>query len=590
MRPREGSEFRVPGSGFMRLVFFGMLAVVGWQVVFGRGDAPLKPLAVESGEVWDVPGEIVVDLRDDATDGDISRLASRYGTAFIGEGREFNPGRILTVATTPALAPALLAKLRSDPMVEAAEPQRLFRLPPGELFTSPVTATGRERTTDESGWTPNDPRYREQWNFQRIKTEQAWKTTRGKGAVVAVIDTGVAFENRGDAKICRDFKNTQFVAPYDFVHRSKHPHDDNGHGTHVAGTIAESTNNDEGVAGIAFEAKIMPIKVLSGTGSGRLGDVAAGIRYAADHGANVINLSLGAPFPDLITRNAIKYARRKGVTIVCAAGNSAREGVGYPAAYPECIAVSALGPTGELAFYSSWGSQVAISAPGGDKKLGEDAGILQNTLLDGQDDYFGFQGTSMATPHVAAVAALVVSQGVKDPAEVKAVLQKSAQARGPKEKFGAGELDAAAAVHRAGAEAGEYYGRLWVLGGLWLAAIVLGGPRAARGRLTPFTRALALTIGLYFPDVIAAFAGWESQWNLLGHSVLLPAFLLLFEADNPTEGRFYGLFAAGLACHLGWDLWQGTAPLLGGLEWAALPWLWANVVMGMWAFLSGLKR
>src|SRR5262249_20209933 len=149
----------------------------------------------------------------------------------------------------------------------------------------------------------------------------------------------------------------------------------------VAGTIAESTNNNEGVAGIAFEATVMPLKVLTAQGSGRMSDIAAAIRYAADHGANIINMSLGAPWPDAITRNACKYAREKAVTIVCAAGNSGGEGVGYPAAYPDCIAVSALGPTGELAPYSSWGSQVAISAPGGDKSRGEDAGILQNTVL-----------------------------------------------------------------------------------------------------------------------------------------------------------------------------------------------------------------
>src|SRR5207248_11256645 len=143
-------------------------------------------------------------------------------------------------------------------------------------------------------------------------------------------------------------------------------------------------------------------KVLTASGSGRMSDVAAAIRYAADHGANVINMSLGAPFGDSITRNACKYAYQKGVTIVCAAGNSGQEGVGYPAAYPECIAVSALGPKGELSFYSSWGKQICIAGPGGDTSYGPQYGVLQNTVRP-EDDYYFFQGTSMASPHVAGV-------------------------------------------------------------------------------------------------------------------------------------------------------------------------------------------
>jgi serine protease len=321
-----------------------------------------------------------------------------------------------------------------------------------------------------------------------------------------------------------------------------------------------------------------------------MSDVAAGIRYAADNGANIINMSLGAPFADSITRNAVKYARNKGVTIICAAGNSGSEGVSYPAAYPECIAVSALGPTGELAPYSSWGPQVAVSAPGGDKTRGDSAGVLQNTILDGQDDYYAFQGTSMATPHVAAVAALVVSQGVKDPAEVRAVLEKSAQPRGPKAKYGAGELNAAEAAKRAGGESAGYYSRVWAIAALWGFCLLLSGRKRRAGSLRPLAGVLAVTLGVFFPDVIAAFAGYESVWNLLGHSILLPGFLMIFEAESAGERTFYGLFSAGVAWHLLGDLWQGTAPLLGGVSWAALPWLWTNVVAGIGTLLSGLRR
>ena len=251
-----------------------------------------------------------------------------------------------------------------------------------------------------------------------VKAEEAWEVTKGKGVVVAVIDTGVAYATSKKGTIARDFKETKFVKGLRFVNKDDNPYDDQGHGTHVAGTIAESTNNNEGVAGLAFEATIMPIKVLSARGGGTSADIGEGIRWAADHGAKIINMSLGGPYPDKIMGSACEYAYKKGVTIVCAAGNSGKEGVGYPGGFPECIAVSSVGPTGKLSFYSSWGKQVAIAAPGGDSEVGgpADGKILQNTVYQGKDDYYAFQGTSMASPHVAAVAALIEVTGGERPA------------------------------------------------------------------------------------------------------------------------------------------------------------------------------
>jgi serine protease len=575
---------------------------------------------LDAGQTWEVPGEIVVDVRDNATQADLTALATRHQFTFAQEDLSVNPGRILRLNCLPAAVPALLTALRADPMVEAAEPQRLYRLipdPAGLNYQMPPFAPRRQTPEpDRGGWKPDDPRYPEQWNFARIQVEKAWSLTRGKGAIVAVIDTGVAFQYTDRGYLCRDFKQTGFVQPYDFVNRDRNPMDDNGHGTHVAGTIAESTNNNEGVAGIAFEAKIMPLKVLTREGFGRMSDVAAAIRYAADKGAHIINMSLGSPFPDSITRSAIEYAHGKGVTIIAAAGNSGGQGVSYPAAYPECIAVSALGPTGELAPYSSWGSEVAISAPGGDKTRGEEAGILQNTYLrqmkssaEGDDptdpnapettrrpeetqldDYFAFQGTSMATPHVAGVAALVVSMGVKDPQEVRAVLLQSAQPRGPKEKYGAGELNAGKAVTTAAAFSRDYYARLWLIGALWLGCLVIGRIRKPHKTPAPYAAAFALTIGLLLPDTISAFASFGSFWNLIGHSILVPGFLLISEAESRAERRFYGMLALGLIAHLGWDILSGTAPFAGTLHWAALPWLWTNITVGLGVVLSSLRR
>jgi serine protease len=344
-----------------------------------------------------------------------------------------------------------------------------------------VVAPGQE---DNSGWKPNDPRYNEQWNFRMVNAETAWQTTRGKGAVVAVIDTGVAFMDTKKGKRARDFGDTQFVEGYDFVNHDAMPNDDQGHGTHVAGTIAESTDNGEGVAGLAIEAKIMPLKVLNSSGGGTSKDIAEAIRWAADHGANVINMSLGSAYPDQLMGSACEYARKKGVTIVCAAGNSGREGVGYPAAYKDCIAVSSVGPKGDLSFYSSWGKQVAIAAPGGDKQVGGDAGgILQNTIMPDDhgvpvDDYYTFQGTSMASPHVAAVAALIVSQGVKNPDDVRAVLLKSAHKKGPANKYGAGILDAGAAAKLAANTYGDGVSRFWIVVALFAGCMLIGKNRA----------------------------------------------------------------------------------------------------------------
>jgi serine protease len=149
---------------------------------------------------------------------------------------------------------------------------------------------------------------------------------------------------------------------YNFVAKNKIAADDQGHGTHVAGTIAQTTNNGIGVAGLAHCAKLMPVKVLSARGWGTMADVAEGIRWAADHGAQVINLSLGSPSKSAVVENAVKHSIKKGVIVVAAAGNSGRS-VGYPAAYPGVIAVSATDKNDAIAWFSSRGPEVTIGAP-----------------------------------------------------------------------------------------------------------------------------------------------------------------------------------------------------------------------------------
>ena len=286
---------------------------------------------------------------------------------------------------------------------------------------------------------PNDPDYIKQWNLRSINIESAWDETKGSGVTVAVIDTGIT--------TVPDLKDTKFVNGYDFVNDRVEAEDDSGHGTHVAGTIAQSTNNGYGVAGIAYEASLMPLKVLGNAG-GTVADIAEAIKFAADNGADVINMSLGGPGESQLLEEAINYAHQKGVVLVAAAGNANQNAASYPARFPHVIGVAALDSVGEKAPYSNFGAGVDISAPGG---TGSGAGgILQETINPetGESVFTGFQGTSMAAPHVAGVAALVKAAGVKEPDEVLSVLKQSSRVRQDDtlNHFGAGHLDAAKAV------------------------------------------------------------------------------------------------------------------------------------------------
>jgi len=285
---------------------------------------------------------------------------------------------------------------------------------------------------------PNDPDYSKQWNLRSINVEAAWNETKGDGVIVAVIDTGVS--------PVPDLKETKFTKGYDFVHDTIEALDDVGHGTHVAGTIAQSTNNNYGVAGIAYQATIMPLKVLDESGAGTIADIAEAIRYAADNKADVINLSLGGSGESQLLESAIDYAHDKGVVVIAAAGNAGTEFASYPARYPHAIGVAALDSGGMKAPYSNFGAGVDISAPGGS----EDAKILQETInpVTKESVFVGYQGTSMAAPHVAGVAALIKASGIKEPDAILQILQQASRKvqEDPLNHYGAGQLDAGNAV------------------------------------------------------------------------------------------------------------------------------------------------
>lgn len=376
------------------------------------------------------------------------------------------PALMLGVAgVRPGLASAHLVGAPGDPIAHVA----------GELIPD-------DTGIPTEGDAPGDWRVA-QWNFAGqfgVDAPQAWSNVAaegapgGRGVIVAVLDTGVAYANRGRYRRSPDFGRWQFVKGYDFVDHSPYPDDHNGHGTFVAGTIAEATNNHYGLTGLAFAAKIMPVRVLNSEGEGDASTIAEGVMFAVRHGARVINLSLefspdvtASDIPQLMA--ALRYAYRHGVVVVAAAGNEGSVGVDYPAKAPHVIAVGATTEHGCLADYSNDGPGLTLVAPGGgsDAELPGDPNcrpelppgrdIFQMTFTGSSPRVFGFpngyEGTSMATPHVAATVALIIAGHVlghrPTVAQITARLRATARRLGgPTDAslYGAGLLDAAAAT------------------------------------------------------------------------------------------------------------------------------------------------
>jgi len=334
-----------------------------------------------------------------------------------------------------------------------------------------VAGVARFRTAAAAG-APKDPAFARQWNLPMIQVPEAWEVSRGQGAVVAVLDTGVAYETFGPYKKAPDLAGTTFIAGHDFVDDDDHPNDDidpsapnrPAHGTHSATIIAATTGNGVGIAGVAPGAAIMPVRVLDATGGGDDDQIAAGIVWAVDHGANVLNMSFDSTFDGPMTRAAVAYAASKEVTMVAATGNTGRGVVGYPAAYPEVLAVGAVRIDRTRPQYSTFGAlgDVDLVAPGGDVTVDQNGdgapdGILGHSMANAING-FGEQaveGTSAAAPHVSAVAALLVGSGLARTAtQVRTALVASALdlgPTGPDPFHGAGLVQARAALTAAGA-------------------------------------------------------------------------------------------------------------------------------------------
>lgn len=347
---------------------------------------------------------------------------------------------------------------------------------------------------------PDDPLFRYQWNLRAIGIPAAWAVTRGAGATVAVLDTGVAYRTRGRYTQAPDLAGTRFARGWDFVADDPYPDDEppgpgrRSHGTQMAGLIAQTTGNARGAAGVAPAATIMPVRVLRPDLSGAPADIARGLRFAADHGADIANLSFAGPAPARVLTEAVEYATAKGVTIVAAAGNDAGP-VSWPAAYPQVVAVGAVARNLRRASYSSFGRALDIVAPGGagdrfDSGRGPSDGVVAQTLLGTQGDFcFCFSAsTSAAAAQVSAVAALVAASGrARGPAAIRARLLGSARdlgAAGRDDEYGAGLVQAARAVGAAASGAAPAQegspARTWLL--VALAGIVVAAAGVAARR------------------------------------------------------------------------------------------------------------
>lgn len=420
--------------------------------------------------------EIVVDFDDSTSESEVQAAAQSVGVQFRANSFLVNQDRIVRAQVPAGRVNLVLEQLRSRSSVRAAD------------ANIEMHAT----------WQPNDPQLGEQWGMTRVHAQAAWNVTCGRGVTVAVIDTGVACENHGEFTRVQDLAGTRCVLGYNFVNDTDHANDDQGHGTHVAGTIAQTTNNGFGVAGLAHCATILPVKVLNERGSGSLADVAEGIRFAADAGAQVINLSLGGGRRVKVLEEAVAYARNRGAIVVCAAGNNGRY-VESPGSEPGSFAVSALSPASDdLAYFSSRGPEVDIAAPG--------VNILQQTICNrGRDrceQFAAWSGTSMAAPHVAGVAALVVSMGVTNVDAIERTLQRSAaraeNGSTDKELYGAGVLDASAAVKRALDTSAMYRGIALLILTVLTYARIKGRSGKLANPLAWAPLAFLMSVGLWF--------------------------------------------------------------------------------------------
>jgi thermitase len=346
------------------LVFVLLLALAGTA-----GMAPQVEVNSQSGFA---PGQILVQFRPGTAASDVA-LVHSHNRGQVLQVLERIGVQVVRVPKGEELR--AVARYRSNPNVAFAEVDGI------------VSALS---------FTPNDPMLPDQWGLARVEAPLAWGVTQGSSTIrIAVLDTGI---DAGHGDI-----SPKVVAARNFT-TSSTVSDRNGHGTHVAGIAAAVTNNARGVAGLGFNSVLMNGKVLGDDGSGTWSWVANGIIWAADNGAQVINMSLGGTSHSATIENAVNYAWGRGSVLVAAAGNSNSSSLTYPAAYANVIAVGATDRNDARASFSNFGAWVDVAAPGVD--------ILSTFPRSGRNDrYRWMSGTSMSAPFVAGLAGLVWTTG-----------------------------------------------------------------------------------------------------------------------------------------------------------------------------------
>ncbi|QCV55125.1 peptidase S8 [Thermoactinomyces vulgaris] len=350
------------------------------------------------------PQEIIVKFKQNATSSDVSALHAKAKASITSTNKQL--GYQVVKVNEGQNMEDVLKQYQSNPNVEYVEPNHEVH----------------------AFFTPNDPRYSEQYAPQLVGAEEAWDVTQGSSNVtVAIVDTGVDY-NHPDLQ-------GKVIKGKDFVDNDDDPMDENMHGTHCAGIAAALTNNGVGIAGMAPKVKILAERVLDANGSGTLDSVAQGITHATDQGADVISLSLGSPQGASTLENAVNYAASKGAVVVAAAGNESTSAPSYPAYYEKAIAVAATDSNDKIASFSNYGSWVDVAAPG--------VNILSTVPGGG---YQTASGTSMATPLVAGQAALLASQG-KSASEIRQAIEGTAdQISGTGQYWAHGRVNAAKSV------------------------------------------------------------------------------------------------------------------------------------------------
>ncbi|HET7293908.1 MAG TPA: S8 family serine peptidase [Vicinamibacteria bacterium] len=404
-----------------------LLAVAAWilpTVVSVRASSVFRTATRDRRPMpayW--PGQAIVKFQTATSQGVTERAISEAGG--LRARRSPYGGHYVVDLAPDVTVDSALSHFRSLREVEYAEPNGVVR----------------------KALRPNDRFFEFQWHMRQVGAERTWDIQRGRADVaVAVIDTGIAYEDFGPFRRAPDWGNRSFLQGFDFVNGDTHANDDDAHGTHVASTIGEATDNGVGVTGLAFDCALMPVKVLDEEGFGSFADVADGVDYAINFTQNggrpvkVINLSLGGPSASETLRRALDRAEAAGVVVVAAAGNDGERRIDYPAAFPSVMAVGALDARKQRAPYSNFGAELDVMAPGGnldrdDNGDGDVDGVLQQTFDPGLADigifddfaFWYFEGTSQATPHVAALAALLVTQGITNPAAVRAAIEQTAE-------------------------------------------------------------------------------------------------------------------------------------------------------------------